>query len=195
MASSSSSSTSCSGNSTRTMLNHGYTPSGVPIPHLDPSLHRRILDGWEVFYTAPVPSTNPLLHATRPVQRPPLLASHRQPELPGTPLALIISLLPPVTLSSIKMTRTFHSYKIGINNCNDWSTRRLPVPLIDPTVVQRYRSQGYNIFSNWTKSYYYVDIAYVLWGFWALLFLHSTYVLVVPSSTCSGDKCRSKRRS
>ncbi len=37
--------------------------------------------------------------------------------------------------------------------------------------VQATSAQAYDIFYTWTRSYYFVDISYVLWAFWALLFL------------------------
>lgn len=136
------------------------------------------LTGWGSFYTAPGALDKPTAAASR------LSGRGRMPwsvivnlACWGVPVALIISLLPPVCLSSVKMVDTYHAYQ-------DWDRRFEALlegtavgALVDQAAVNDFRSQAYAIFTGWTRSYYYVDIAYVLWGFWALLFL----VFYVPA--------------
>ncbi|EST08197.1 hypothetical protein PSEUBRA_002285 [Kalmanozyma brasiliensis GHG001] len=136
------------------------------------------LTGWGSLYTAPDTLDKPT-------------ASHRKTSargrLPwplivnltcwGLPLVLIVSLLPPVCLSSVKMTNAFNAYK-------DWDSRfqslieaTVANTVVNQMAVNDMRAQAYAIFTDWSRSYYYIDVGYVLWGFWAILFL----VFYVPA--------------
>lgn len=130
------------------------------------------LTGWGSFYTAPGALDKPTAARNKSSARGHLawpvivnLACW------GVPVALVVSLLPPVCLSSVTLTNAYNDYK-------DWD-RRFNALLestpantpVNQVLVDDFRSQAYTIFTNWTRSYYYIDIGYVIWGFWALVFV------------------------
>ncbi|GAC94634.1 hypothetical protein PHSY_002207 [Pseudozyma hubeiensis SY62] len=136
------------------------------------------LTGWGSFYTAPGALDKPTAAASR------LSGRGRMPwpvivnlACWGVPVALIVSLLPPVCLSSVKMVDTYHAYQDWDRRLEALLNRTAVGSLVDQAMVNDYRSQAYAIFTGWTRSYYYVDIAYLLWGVWAILFL----VFYVPA--------------
>lgn len=130
------------------------------------------LTGWGSFYTAPGALDKPT------AARHKLRAKGHLPwpmivnlSCLGTPVALIISLIPPVCLSSVTMVRAFHKYKDWDHSLQVLLDSTPAGSLIDPTAVNEFRAQAFAIFKQWTLSYYYIDIGYLLWSFWALLFL------------------------
>lgn len=136
------------------------------------------LTGWGSLYTAPDTLDKPT-------------ASHRRTSakgrLPwplivnltcwGLPLVLIVSLLPPVCLSSVKMTNAFNAYKVWDSRFQSLIEATVANTLVNETAVNDMRAQAYAIFTDWSRSYYYIDVGYVLWSFWAILFL----VFYVPA--------------
>ncbi|CDS00784.1 uncharacterized protein SPSC_02230 [Sporisorium scitamineum] len=137
-----------------------------------------LLTGWGSFYTAPGALDKPTAarHKTSAKGHLPwsLIVNL---SCWGVPVALIISLLPPVCLSSLKMHNTYKDWQQWDNRFQALLSSTLAGALVDQAAVNDFRSQAYTIFTNWTQSYYYIDIGYVLWGFWALLFL----VFYVPA--------------
>ena len=136
------------------------------------------LTGWGSFYTAPGALDKPTAARNKTSAkghlRWPLIVNL---SCWGVPVALIASLLPSVCLSGIKMNKTF-------NDWIDWDHRVIALvastlsdALVDQAALDGLRSQASTIFYNWSQAYYYTDIGYVVWGFWALLFL----VFYVPA--------------
>ncbi|CBQ69521.1 conserved hypothetical Ustilaginaceae-specific protein [Sporisorium reilianum SRZ2] len=136
------------------------------------------LTGWGSFYTAPGALDKPTAARNK---------TSAKGHLPwpmivnlscwGVPVALVVSLLPPVCLSSVKMTRTYHDFVQWDQRFEALLSSTVTSAVVDQAAVNDLRSQAYAIFTNWTRSYYYIDIGFVLWGFWALLFL----VFYVPA--------------
>lgn len=130
------------------------------------------LTGWGSFYTAPGALDKPSAARNKTSAKGrlpwPLIVNL---SCLGTPVALIISLLPPVCLSSVKMVDAFNMYKAWDARVQALVAATAPGALVAPTAVQATSAQAYDIFYTWTRSYYFVDISYVLWAFWALLFL------------------------
>ncbi|KAJ1018713.1 hypothetical protein NDA13_006400 [Ustilago tritici] len=130
------------------------------------------LTGWGSFYTAPGALDKPTAFRYKTSAK-----GHLQWPLIvnlsclGTPVALIISLLPPVCLSSVKMTKAYNSYKEWDRSFERLLDATAAGSLVNQVALDNFRSRAYAIFKDWTMSYYYVDIGYVLWSFWALLFL------------------------
>ncbi|TKY88317.1 hypothetical protein EX895_002669 [Sporisorium graminicola] len=136
------------------------------------------LTGWGSFYTAPGALDKPTAARNKTSAKGhlpwPLIVNL---SCWGVPVILIISLLPPVCLSSVKMSRTFEDWQKWDHRFQMLLASTVADALVDQAAVNDFRSQAYTIFTNWTRSYYYIDIGFVLWAFWALLFL----VFYVPA--------------
>lgn len=89
----------------------------------------------------------------------------------GTPVLLMISLIAPVSLSSVKMVDAFKGYKAWDASVQIMLDGTAAGGLIDQAALNEMRTQAYGIFTTWTRSYYYIDIGFVLWAFWAILFM------------------------
>ncbi|SNX86821.1 related to conserved hypothetical Ustilaginaceae-specific protein [Melanopsichium pennsylvanicum] len=128
--------------------------------------------GWGSFYTAPGALDKPTASRHKTSAKGhlswPMIVNL---SCLGTPIALVVSLVPPVVLSSIKMIQAFHAYKDWDSKFQSLLDATVAGSLVNPAAVNGFRGQGYDIFTTWTKSYYYSDISNVLWSIWALLFL------------------------
>ncbi|PWZ02015.1 hypothetical protein BCV70DRAFT_55187 [Testicularia cyperi] len=90
----------------------------------------------------------------------------------GTPLLLVISLIPPVVMASRQFylaVGRFERWTEGLDmllSSASSSSAALSQSAVDATV-----SQGLDLWQALSKSYYYSSIGYALWSFWALFFL------------------------
>ena len=136
------------------------------------------LTGWGSFYTAPGALDKPTAsrHKTSAKGHLPWPMIVNLSCL-GTPVVLIISLIPPVSLSCVRMVSAFNRYEAWNRSLQALLAATPVGTLVGQTAVTEYQNEAFSIFTEWTRSYYYVDIAYVMWGFWALLFL----VFYVPA--------------
>ncbi len=130
------------------------------------------LTGWGSLYTAPDTLDKPTAsrHKTSAKGRLPW------PTIVnltcwGLPVVLIISLLPPVCLSSVQMTNAYNNYKDWDDRFESFLEITAANALVNQAAVNGLRAEAYAIFTSWTRSYYYIDVGYVLWSFWAILFL------------------------
>lgn len=130
------------------------------------------LTGWGSFYTAPGALDRPSASRSK------ISAKGALPwptivnlACLGTPFVLIASLIPPVVLASRQFALAFHEYERWSASVNDVLAQAVGAEAISSSVMDSFATQARTVWHSCSKSYWYIDIGFTLWSFWALFFL------------------------
>lgn len=130
------------------------------------------LTGWGSFYTAPGALDRPSASRSKISAKGALpWPSIVNLACLGTPFALVASLVPPVVLASRQFGSAFDDYERWTKSVSDVLAQTLPTTSVPSAAVDSLTTQARDVWQSCSKSYWYIDVGFTLWSFWALLFL------------------------